>query len=118
VLALVPILGTIAQAVLGGITVLTGLSPLIVGAHFLVSMVIVALVTATLAKGDTAGLVATALVLVACGGADDAATTTAPAAETTGGADTTSAPETTAGSTGTITVPDTAARSPSSMVER
>ena len=44
-LALVPILGTVAQAVLGGITVLTGLSPLIVGAHFLVSMAIVALVT-------------------------------------------------------------------------
>ena len=44
-LALVPVLGTVAQAVLGGITVLTGLSPLIVGAHFLLSMGLVALVT-------------------------------------------------------------------------
>jgi cytochrome c oxidase assembly protein subunit 15 len=44
-LALVPILGTVAQAVLGGITVLTGLSPLVVGAHFLVSMVLVLLCT-------------------------------------------------------------------------
>jgi cytochrome c oxidase assembly protein subunit 15 len=40
-LAFVPFLGTVAQAVLGGITVLTGLSPLVVGAHFLVSMVLV-----------------------------------------------------------------------------
>jgi len=54
-----------------------------------------------------AGLVATALVLVACGGSEDSASTTAPAAETTAGADTTSAPETTtAASDGTITVPD------------
>lgn len=44
-LALVPFLGTVAQAVLGGVTVLTGLSPLVVGAHFLVSMVLVALCT-------------------------------------------------------------------------
>jgi cytochrome c oxidase assembly protein subunit 15 len=44
-LAMVPFLGTVAQAVLGGITVLTGLSPLVVGAHFLVSMVLVALCT-------------------------------------------------------------------------
>ncbi len=34
-LAFVPILGTVAQAVLGGITVLTGLHPLTVGAHLL-----------------------------------------------------------------------------------
>lgn len=42
VLALVPILGTVAQAVLGGVTVLTGLNPLTVSSHFLVSMAIVA----------------------------------------------------------------------------
>ena len=53
-----------------------------------------------------AGIAAAALVLVACGSDKDAATTTAPAAETTAGADTTSAPETTAASDGTITVPD------------
>lgn len=41
-LALVPIVGTVAQAVLGGITVLTGLHPATVSAHFLLSMVIVA----------------------------------------------------------------------------
>jgi heme a synthase len=40
-LAAVPLLGTVAQAVLGGITVLTGLHPLIVGAHFLLSIVII-----------------------------------------------------------------------------
>lgn len=34
--------GVLGQAVLGGITVLTGLHPLIVAAHFLVSMVIIA----------------------------------------------------------------------------
>jgi cytochrome c oxidase assembly protein subunit 15 len=37
-------LGTLAQAILGGITVLTGLNPIIVAAHFLLSMVIIALV--------------------------------------------------------------------------
>jgi cytochrome c oxidase assembly protein subunit 15 len=41
-LAFVPILGTVAQAVLGGITVLTGLNPYTVSAHLLVSMAIVA----------------------------------------------------------------------------
>lgn len=35
-------LGVVAQAVLGGITVLTGLHPLIVGAHLLLSMALVA----------------------------------------------------------------------------
>lgn len=43
VLAAVPLLGTVAQAVLGGITVLTGLNPATVAAHFLLSMVIIAL---------------------------------------------------------------------------
>ena len=41
-LAFVPIVGTFAQAVLGGITVLTGLNPYTVSAHLLVSMAIVA----------------------------------------------------------------------------
>ena len=38
-------LGIIAQAVLGGITVLTGLNSWIVGAHFLVSMVLISITT-------------------------------------------------------------------------
>lgn len=42
VLATVPILGTVAQAILGGITVLTGLHPATVSAHFLASIAIVA----------------------------------------------------------------------------
>ncbi|CAB4827180.1 unannotated protein [freshwater metagenome] len=41
-LAFIPIIGTFAQAILGGITVLTGLSPLSVSAHFLVSTLIAA----------------------------------------------------------------------------
>jgi cytochrome c oxidase assembly protein subunit 15 len=42
VLAAAPLLGVVAQAVLGGVTVLTGLSPATVAAHFLLSMVLVA----------------------------------------------------------------------------
>jgi cytochrome c oxidase assembly protein subunit 15 len=41
-LAAIPIVGTVVQAVLGGITVLTGLNPWAVAAHFLVSMAIIA----------------------------------------------------------------------------
>ncbi|MFM9134099.1 MAG: COX15/CtaA family protein [bacterium] len=41
-LACVPLAGTVVQAVLGGVTVLTGLSPWAVAAHFLVSMAIIA----------------------------------------------------------------------------
>jgi cytochrome c oxidase assembly protein subunit 15 len=41
-LAAVPLLGTLAQAVLGGITVLTGLHPLLVGAHLLLSILVIA----------------------------------------------------------------------------
>lgn len=41
-LAAIPILGTVAQAVLGGITVLTGLSPLTVSLHFGLSIALVA----------------------------------------------------------------------------
>lgn len=39
------LLGTVLQAVLGGITVLTGLNPFTVMAHFLISMVLIALST-------------------------------------------------------------------------
>ncbi len=42
VLGAAPLLGVVAQAVLGGVTVLTGLSPATVAAHFLLSMVLVA----------------------------------------------------------------------------
>lgn len=41
-LAAIPLIGTVAQAILGGITVLTGLNPLAVAGHFLVSMAIIA----------------------------------------------------------------------------
>jgi len=41
-LASIPIVGTVVQAVLGGVTVLTGLNPWAVSAHFLVSMGIIA----------------------------------------------------------------------------
>jgi cytochrome c oxidase assembly protein subunit 15 len=41
-LAAIPIVGTVVQAVLGGITVLTGLNPWAVAAHFVVSMAIIA----------------------------------------------------------------------------
>lgn len=41
-LAAIPIVGTFAQAILGGITVLTGLHPAIVAAHFLLSIAIIA----------------------------------------------------------------------------
>jgi len=41
-LAAVPLVGTLAQAVLGGITVLTELHPLLVGAHFLLSIAVIA----------------------------------------------------------------------------
>lgn len=36
------VVGVLAQALIGGITVLTGLNPLVVAAHFLVSMVLIA----------------------------------------------------------------------------
>ena len=41
VLGFTPLIGTIAQAVLGGITVLTGLHPAIVSAHFILSILLV-----------------------------------------------------------------------------
>lgn len=54
-LAAIPIVGTVAQAVLGGITVLTGLHPGTVAAHFLLSMVIIAGVTALVVRSGDAG---------------------------------------------------------------
>lgn len=42
VLAMIPLAGTVIQAVLGGITVLTQLNPITVSAHFLVSMALIA----------------------------------------------------------------------------
>lgn len=45
VLAVVLVAGVLAQAVVGGITVLTGLNPLIVGFHFVVSLVMVCIAT-------------------------------------------------------------------------
>jgi cytochrome c oxidase assembly protein subunit 15 len=54
-LALVPLIGTIVQAVLGGITVLTGLHPATVSAHFLVSMGIIAACVALVARSGDAG---------------------------------------------------------------
>jgi Right handed beta helix region len=53
-----------------------------------------------------AGLTAVALVLVACGGDKDAATTTSAAETTAAAAETTAAVETTAANDGTLTVPD------------
>ncbi len=41
-LAVVPLVGTFAQAFLGGLTVITGLNPLYVAAHFLVSALLMA----------------------------------------------------------------------------
>ena len=55
VLALIPIVGTAAQAVLGGITVLTGLHPATVAAHFLVSMAIIAGCTALVVRSGDPG---------------------------------------------------------------
>ncbi len=42
-ISFLPLVGVLLQAVLGGITVLTGLNPAIVAAHFLASMVLVSL---------------------------------------------------------------------------
>lgn len=54
-LAVVPLIGTIGQAILGGITVLTGLHPATVSAHFLVSMAIIAACVALVARAGDAG---------------------------------------------------------------
>lgn len=55
VLSAIPLVGTVVQAVLGGITVLTGLNPLTVGAHFLVSMAIIAGVVALVVRSGDPG---------------------------------------------------------------
>jgi cytochrome c oxidase assembly protein subunit 15 len=55
VLAAIPLVGTVAQAVLGGITVLTGLHPATVSAHFLVSMTIIAGVVALVVRSGDIG---------------------------------------------------------------
>ena len=53
--AAVPILGVVAQAVLGGVTVLTNLAPAAVAGHFLLSMVLVAASVGAPAGADPAG---------------------------------------------------------------
>ncbi len=55
ILAAIPILGTVGQAVLGGVTVLTGLHPTTVAAHFLVSMAIVAGCVALVTRSGDVG---------------------------------------------------------------
>ncbi len=55
ILAIIPFVGTVAQAVLGGVTVLTGLDPLIVSAHFLLSMVLVTAAVALVARSGDLG---------------------------------------------------------------
>ena len=55
-LSAIPVVGTFAQAVLGGITVLTGLNPFIVAGHFLVSIVIVAGCVNLVVRSAEAGL--------------------------------------------------------------
>jgi heme a synthase len=62
-LATIPIVGTFAQALLGGITVLTGLHPASVSAHFLLSMAIVAgMVALVVRSGDPGDRPVVALV--------------------------------------------------------
>lgn len=55
VLAFVPLVGTAAQAVLGGITVLTGLNPVTVAAHFLVSIALMAACVALVVRSGEPG---------------------------------------------------------------
>ncbi len=55
ILAIVPLVGTAIQAVLGGITVLTGLHPVTVSAHFLLSIVLVAAAVVLLARSGDPG---------------------------------------------------------------
>ncbi|MFI8632207.1 heme A synthase [Microbacterium sp. NPDC077663] len=56
VLALIVLGGVIAQAIVGGITVLTGLNPFIVGFHYVVSLVLVCVCAAFLVRlGEPAG---------------------------------------------------------------
>jgi cytochrome c oxidase assembly protein subunit 15 len=55
-LAALSLLGIPAQAVLGGVTVLTGLNPWTVAAHFLVSMALVAIATTLCLRSREAGV--------------------------------------------------------------
>ncbi len=55
VLAFVPLAATAAQAVIGGVTVLTGLSPYSVSAHFVASMAIVAGTVALVVRAGDPG---------------------------------------------------------------
>lgn len=55
ILALVPLIGTAVQAALGGVTVLTGLHPATVAAHFLVSMGLVAACVALVVRSGEGG---------------------------------------------------------------
>ena len=54
-LALVPLAATFGQAVLGGVTVLTGLNPVTVSAHFLVSIAIIAGTVALVVRSGDPG---------------------------------------------------------------
>ena len=54
-LAIVPLAGTAVQAVLGGVTVLTGLNPYTVAAHFLISIALVAACVALVARSGEPG---------------------------------------------------------------
>ncbi len=62
-LAAIPLLGTVAQAVLGGITVLTGLNPVTVSLHFLLSMGLVAGVVALVVRSADDGDAAPVLLV-------------------------------------------------------
>lgn len=53
-LAVVVVLGIVAQAVVGGITVWTGLNPFIVGFHYVASLLLVCVTAAYLVRLDTA----------------------------------------------------------------
>lgn len=54
-LGIAPLIGTFAQAVLGGITVLTGLNPVTVGLHFLVSFGLIAASVALVVRSRDRG---------------------------------------------------------------
>jgi cytochrome c oxidase assembly protein subunit 15 len=54
-LAVGGLLGVVGQAVLGGLTVLTGLNPYLVAAHFLLSMVLIAVAVALYERNADAG---------------------------------------------------------------
>jgi heme a synthase len=54
-LAAVPLIGTLAQIPLGGVTVLTGLNPIAVGSHLLLSMVLVGLATVLVHRAGEPG---------------------------------------------------------------